>query len=77
MRCVRKKGVKILCLAMFGRWDSGAAPFCNDFRCVSEVGKRKEGRAGAGRREDRGRRREKGGRRRKEKEGDGKRKTLH
>ena len=31
-----------------------------------EVGKREEGRAGAGRREDRGGRREKGGRRRKE-----------
>ena len=57
---------KSLCLAMFGRWDSGTAPFCNGFRCVSEVGKRKEGRAGAGRREDRGGRREKGGRRRKE-----------
>ena len=42
-----------------------------------EVGKRKEGRAGAGRREDTGGRREKGGRRRKETEGDGKRKTLH
>ena len=62
---------------MFGRWDSGTAPFCIDFRCVSEVGKRKEGRAGAGRREDTGGRKEKGGRRRKEKEGDRKRKTLH
>ena len=62
---------------MFGRWDKGNASFCNDFRCVSEVGKRKEGMAGAGRREDTGGRREKGGRRRKETEGDGKTKTLH
>ena len=45
-RCaVRKKEgcEKSLCLAMFGGWDSGTAPFCNDFRCVSEVGRREEG----------------------------------